>query len=106
MLYEVITGDRELYLNGQLLHPYKVFVFNPGSSIRDHNIKPIYYSDIVTLFHKEQRDTKITYEVKDISFRFKNGTMGLQPMSFSKESGRLIGIMGASGAGKSRNNFV
>jgi ABC-type multidrug transport system ATPase subunit len=94
-------GDNELYLNGQLLHPYKVFVFTAGSSIRDHNIKPIYYSDIVTLFRKEQRESKIVFEVKDISYQFRNGTFGLQPMSFVKESGRLVGIMGASGAGKS-----
>jgi ABC-type multidrug transport system ATPase subunit len=94
-------GDNELYLNGQLLHPDKVFVFNAGSSIRDHNIKPIYYSDIVTLFHDEHRESKIVFEVKNISYRFKNGAAGLQPMSFIKESGHLVGIMGASGAGKS-----
>lgn len=94
-------GDNELYLNGQLLQPYKVFVFNPGSSIRNHNIRPIYYSDVVTLFHEEQRESKIVFEVSNISYKFRNGTIGLQPMSFVKESGRLIGIMGASGAGKS-----
>lgn len=94
-------GDNELYLNGQMLYPYKVFVFNVGSSIRDHNIKPIYYSDIVTLFRQESRESKILFEVKDISHRFRNGVIGLQKMSFSKESGRLVGIMGASGAGKS-----
>ncbi|MBN1951741.1 MAG: ATP-binding cassette domain-containing protein [Bacteroidales bacterium] len=93
-------GDTELYLNGQLLQPNKVFVFNPGSSIRDHNIKPIYYSDIITLFHEEHRESKIAFEVQDIQHRFKNGTVGLRPMSFTKESGRLVGIMGASGAGK------
>jgi ABC-type multidrug transport system ATPase subunit len=94
-------GGHELYLNGQLLQPEKVFVFTAGSSIRDHNIKPVYYSDIVTLFHEEERESKILFNVKDISYRFKNGTMGLQPMSFARESGRLVGIMGASGAGKS-----
>ncbi len=94
-------GDNELYLNGQLLQPYKVFVFTPGSSIRNHNIKPIYFSDIVSLFHEEQQESKIVFEVKDISYRFRNGNMGLQNMSFTKDSGRLVGIMGASGAGKS-----
>ena len=94
-------GDNELYLNGQLLQPDKVFVFNPGSSIRNHNIKPIYYSDVITLFHEEQRESKIAFEVKNISYRFRNGTMGLRHMSFIKESGRLVGIMGASGSGKS-----
>ncbi len=94
-------GNHELYLNGQLLQPFKVFVFNSGSSIRDHNIRPVYYSDIVTLFHTGQQESKITFRVNDISYRFKNGNMGLEPLSFVKDSGRLVGIMGASGAGKS-----
>jgi len=72
-------GDKELYLNGQLLTPYKVFVFTAGSSIRDHNIKPIYYSDIVTLFHDEHRESKIVFEVTETSYRFKNGTMDSSP---------------------------
>lgn len=94
-------GDNELYLNGQMLYPYKVFVFNAGSSIRNHSIKPVYYSDIVTLFRQESRGSKILFEVKNISYKFRNGTVGLHKMSFAKESGRLVGIMGASGAGKS-----
>ncbi len=94
-------GNHELYLNGQLLQPDKVYVFNTGSSIRNHNIKPIYYSDVVSLFHAESRESKIVFEAKDLSFKFKNGTIGLHPMSFREKSGRLVGIMGASGAGKS-----
>ncbi len=94
-------GTHELYLNGQLLQPEKVYVFNTGSSIRNHTIDPIYFSDVVTLYHKEDRESRIVFEIKDISFTFKNGTVGLQPLSFHQESGRLVGIMGASGAGKS-----
>lgn len=94
-------GNHELYLNGQLLQPDKIYVFNTGSSIRNHTIKPIYYSDVVSLFHAEGRETEIIFEAKDISFTFKNGTIGLHPLSFHERSGRLVGIMGASGAGKS-----
>ena len=94
-------GANELYLNGQLLQPDKVYVFNTGSSIRNHTIKPIYYSDIVSMFHSESTESRISFEAKNISFTFKNGTIGLHPLSFSEKSGRLVGIMGASGAGKS-----
>lgn len=94
-------GNHELYLNGQLLQSDKIYVFNTGSSIRNHAIKPIYYSDVVSLFHAEGRETEILFEAKDISYRFRNGTVGLHPMSFHERSGRLVGIMGASGAGKS-----
>ncbi len=94
-------GQNELYLNGQLLQTDKVYVFNTGSSIRSHSIKPIYYSDIVSLFHYHRIESRISFDVKDISYTFKNGTIGLHPMSFYEKSGHLVGIMGASGAGKS-----
>lgn len=94
-------GNHELYLNGQLLQSDKVYVFSTGSSIRNHTIKPIYYSDVVSLFHISGIESKLEFVVKDISYQFKNGSIGLHPLSFQEKSGRLIGIMGASGAGKS-----
>ncbi len=94
-------GKNEMYVNGQLLHQDKVYVMYTGSSIRNHHIKPIYYSDIVSKFRDDKLKSKIVFEVTKISYKFKNNKTGLYPMSFSEESGRLIGIMGASGAGKS-----
>ncbi|MBN1117518.1 MAG: ATP-binding cassette domain-containing protein [Bacteroidales bacterium] len=94
-------GNHELYLNGQLLQADKVYVFNTGSSIRNHTIKPIYYSDVVSLFHATNAESHIEFIVQDIAYKFKNETIGLHPMSFHERSGRLVGIMGASGAGKS-----
>jgi ABC transport system ATP-binding/permease protein len=94
-------GESEMYLNGQLLQHDKVFIFNTGSSIRNPQIRPIYYSDIVGLFNLDLSKTKIIFEVKDISYTFRGGKTGLHNMSFIEESGKLMGIMGASGAGKS-----
>ncbi len=92
---------KELYINGQLMQPDKVYVINPGASIRNPKIRPIYYSDILSIFNQSQNNDKITLEVKDVVYRFKGGKIGLQPMSFIEETGKLVGIMGASGAGKS-----
>ncbi|MBN2349815.1 MAG: ATP-binding cassette domain-containing protein [Bacteroidales bacterium] len=94
-------GDNEMYLNGQLLSKEKTYVFNTGSSLRDHSIRPVYYSDVVSIFSKDQRESRIVFEAKNISYIFKNGRIGLHEMSIKGETGRLIGIMGASGAGKS-----
>jgi len=94
-------GENEMYLNGQLLQEDKVHVLYTGSSIRNHHIKPIYFSDIVSAFDDERRKSKIVFEIKNISYQFKNGKYGLHKLSFTEESGRLVGIMGASGAGKS-----
>ena len=51
-------GDSELYMNGQLLHEDRVIVFNPGSSIRDPKTQPIYYSDIISQFRPELKESK------------------------------------------------
>jgi ABC-type multidrug transport system ATPase subunit len=94
-------GEHEMYLNGQLLPEDKVHVLYTGSSIRNHHIKPIYFSDIVSVFREEKLKSRIVFEIKDICYQFRDGKYGLNKLSFSEESGRLVGIMGASGAGKS-----
>jgi ABC-type multidrug transport system ATPase subunit len=94
-------GESEMYLNSQLMQADKVYVFTNGSSIRNQQIKPIYYSDVVSRFQIDKIKEKIVFEVRDIEYRFAGGKIGLHKMSFTEESGNLIGIMGASGAGKS-----
>jgi ABC transport system ATP-binding/permease protein len=94
-------GESEMYMNGQLVHEDKVYALTSGSSIRNQQIKPIYYGDIVSRFQLDKIEDRITFEVKDLEYRFKSGKVGLHKLSFKEESGRLIGIMGASGAGKS-----
>ena len=94
-------GESEMYMNGQLVHEDKVYALTSGSSIRSQQIKPIYYGDIVSRFQLDKIEDRISFEVKDLEYRFKSGKVGLHKLSFKEESGRLIGIMGASGAGKS-----
>ncbi|NJM16559.1 MAG: ATP-binding cassette domain-containing protein, partial [Bacteroidales bacterium] len=94
-------GNGEIYLNGQPLIPEKVQVLNVGSAIRNQLIKSVYFSDIVGSFNQDINKAKISFHVNHIEYRFKNGNIGLYPLSFSEESGHLVGIMGASGAGKS-----
>jgi len=94
-------GENEMYLNGQLLKKNKVYVLSPGASIRNSIIKPIYYSDLVSAFISDNIKTGISFEAKNIEYYFKNGAIGLHEMSFYEESGKLVGIMGASGTGKS-----
>ncbi len=94
-------GKREMYMNSQLIQADKVYVLNNGSSIKNQQIKPIYYSDIVSRFQLDKIKGRITFEVSEIEYHFKSGDTGLHKLSFKEESGRMIGIMGASGAGKS-----
>ena len=94
-------GDSEMYLNSQLVQQDKVYVFDSGTSLRNPRIKPIYFIDIVTSFSPHLTESQIIFKANNIEYRFKGGNVGLQQLSFTEESARLIGIMGSSGSGKS-----
>jgi len=96
-----IYGNFELQLNGQSIWKERVHIFTPGSSIRSSKIKPIYYSDIIGRFLSDESLARITFEVKNLEYKFKSGKLGLRDININEESGKLIGIMGGSGAGKS-----
>ena len=91
----------DLTLNGQLLQQNRIHFLRPGSSIRHSRIAPITYTDIFSQFHQDIQSHPFVFEVKDVSFSYRRSQTALQSMSFSSESGRLVGIMGDSGAGKS-----
>ena len=94
-------GDHELFLNGQGLDTDHSYILTAGSSIRSSKVSPIYYSDIISKFLSDKTQSKIIFDVDAIQYHFAGGKVGLHPLTFSEDSGKLIGIMGASGAGKS-----
>jgi ABC-type multidrug transport system ATPase subunit len=93
-------GDEEIYMNGQLLISRQSYPFTSGTSIRSENIEPLYYSDVVSAFVKDDVKSKIVFEARHIVYKFKDGGIGLNDVGFSEQSGRMVGIMGASGSGK------
>ena len=95
-----IENGLDISINGQLLSPDRIHVLTPGCSIRNNRIDPIYFSDIVRTFTSDNIASPISFNVENISYTFKNKTVGIHPMSFNSESGKLVGIMGSSGAGK------
>jgi len=94
-------GKSDLFINGQIITPRKIYIFPQGSSIRSSKTQPIYYSDIISCFLKDAIETKLVFAVKNIEYKFKNGKTGLHKLNFTENTGKLIGIMGGSGAGKS-----
>jgi len=94
-------GNSTIYLNGQVIKPFKVNIFNQGAALRNQKIHPIYYSDVVGTFLSSQSTSKIVFEVKHVDYFFNKVDQGLHDINLHEESGRLIGIMGGSGAGKS-----
>lgn len=101
MYFMRYIGENELFLNGQIIQQDKVCALNTGTSIRNHHVKPLYFSDIVSIFKEDLELSRIVFESQGVSFRFKDGNAGVHNINFCEESGRLVGIMGSSGAGKS-----
>jgi ABC-type multidrug transport system ATPase subunit len=97
-------GKDDLKLNGFALASGQVNLFPPGSTLRPAAATgkgfSIYYSDMAGIFLENAQTVKISFTAKDIEYRFPNGALGVQRMSLSETQGRLIGIMGGSGAGK------
>jgi ABC-type multidrug transport system ATPase subunit len=96
-----IKGSEDLYLNGQIILPGMTYTFDHGSSIRGQNIDPIYYTDVSGIFSTATITAKISFVAREVEFHFKNSKNGIQHFNLNEESGKLIGIMGGSGVGKS-----
>lgn len=93
-------GPLNLFLEGIKVIPAKSYILKPGSIIKGPNISSIYESEITKQFIQEQTSTRVVLAGDQVEFKFRNSSNGLKPFSFSEDSGRLIGIMGGSGTGK------
>ncbi len=94
------TGKQDVFLNGLSVYNNKIYLFATGSTIKLPKGRPVYYSDVVSTYLSELSTTKLSFQVKDVSYRFPSGNLGLRDVDFAVSQGRLVGIMGASGAGK------
>lgn len=95
------SGNDSLYLASTNILPDRIYVLESGSIIRGNKIKPIYYSEIMGKFLQSEGLEKISFEAIDLEFRFPNSNNGIHSFNFKEETGRLVGIMGGSGVGKS-----
>jgi ABC-type multidrug transport system ATPase subunit len=93
-------GIEELNMNGQII-PNKTHLLNQGSSIKTLKSQPLYYSDIISKFLEDHLTEKITFKAQDVEYKFSDKRIGLQKVNFIEESGKLFGVMGGSGTGKS-----
>lgn len=94
-------GGSDIYLNGVPVKSGRIAVLAVGSMMRWDKDEPVYYGDILNKFKKFGQYPRLSFEGKNLSFKFKNGKLGLREVNLSEESGNLIALMGGSGAGKS-----
>ena len=95
------SGSDLLALNGLLVSPQKIKTFPNGSSLKGKRSNRLYFSDVLTSYREEVIETKISFTVEDVHYKFRNGKTGLVNINISESTGKLFGLMGGSGAGKS-----
>lgn len=101
LLFFKFLGNDEIFMNGQLLRSKKVYLFSQGGTLKTTRSQPIYQSDVLSRFISENSNERFVFETNEITYKFKGRDFGLHPFSFQEESGKLVGIMGGSGTGKS-----
>lgn len=94
-----ISND-QLYLKGLPIRSGNVYTFAKGASVKSQQGHAIYYSDISSCFLSDIIVHKISFTVENLSFYFRDGHAAIDNINFSTEEGKLIGILGASGSGK------
>ncbi|MBU0765279.1 MAG: ATP-binding cassette domain-containing protein [Bacteroidetes bacterium] len=94
------TGNEDLFLNGLGISNRNIYLFANGSTVKLPKGKPVYYSDVVSRFMELHASEKISFKACNLYHRFPNGNTGLRNIDIFETHGRMVGIMGASGAGK------
>jgi ABC transport system ATP-binding/permease protein len=95
------VGQRNMYLNGHKIETNRCYPLASGSIIKTSRSRPVYYSHVAGKFIHAQNKTTITLKARDVEYFFPNSSNGLHRLNFAEDSGRLVGIMGSSGTGKS-----
>jgi len=94
------TGKQDVYLNSTSVYNNRIYLFPPGSVIKLPKGKPVHYSDIVATFMQDLEISRLSFNVNNVQYKFKTGDIGIRDINFSVDHGKLVGIMGASGSGK------
>jgi len=94
------NGEDKIELNNNQIYPLTIYLFKKSSVILAGNNTPIYYHEVIEYYLENKFNETIHVSVLDVEYRFKKGTNGIKKLTMHGESGELLGIMGASGTGK------
>lgn len=95
-----VSGESYFEINDRKLYKRRTYILNKGAVIHTDNGHHFYYNDITRALTPIETVQPLVLKADDVSYRFKNGIYGIQPMSFECKSGEIMAIMGGSGSGK------
>ncbi len=94
------NSSDQLFLNGLPISSSIIYTLAKGSSVKSNSGRPIYYSNVAAWFLSEVQFEKISFTLTNVNHKFPDGNPALSNINFSESEGKLIGIMGSSGTGK------
>ncbi len=95
------TDKKELFIRNSILtKPNRVYIFEKGGVIENYKIEPILFGQLYGLFRQHEKHDNISLSIEQLSYKFPDGVTGIHPLSFTLNSGEMLGVMGNSGAGK------
>ncbi len=100
-MFRTVNADDQLYLNNRKIAKQRTCIMDKGSTIHSPLIGTIHYSDIVQYYLTEEVKNNLSLTVDNLEFGFGHSENGIKNISFTEDSGKLLGIMGGSGVGKS-----
>ncbi|MBI5010876.1 MAG: ATP-binding cassette domain-containing protein [Bacteroidia bacterium] len=95
------SGSEDLYLNGQNIISGQTYIFDTGSSISGAGITSVYFSEVAGIITRKMYAGKVYLTANKVTYEFGNSENGIHDLYFNEESGKLVGIIGGSGVGKS-----
>jgi ABC-type multidrug transport system ATPase subunit len=94
-------GGGKLLVNNKIVYPGYFYSMDNYDQICFEGLNPIHPEEILRHFKLSCNTPKIKLEAQNLAFCYTDSENTVKPFSISEESGKLIGIIGNNGVGKS-----
>jgi ABC transport system ATP-binding/permease protein len=89
-----------LRINNEVPVKNRLYLFAQGATLKFENGKQFYFSELMAMVERFESE-KIIFEATNLSFKIaQDNAINIENLCLKENEGRLVGILGASGAGK------
>jgi len=94
-------GKDNLYVNNKTVYPGFFYSLDKNDTICFEDLLPIQTEEILKHFKLSGNSLRIELKARSLAFFYSDSENTVKPFSVTEESGKLIGIIGNNGVGKS-----